>query len=149
MSVRITPSGAGSTTSPGTRYPRSAPVPFDLTEVTTEAATGVDIEPRPQAPVVEGPGPGTATELELGSEPTMASRSELRAARRQRRRLMVVCAVVIAVCLALTIVVVGLARNRVAGSQSLPSVGTGRIPGPAWSSTPGSIHPANPDALAS
>ena len=149
MSVRITPSGAGSTTSPGTRYPRSAPVPFDLTEVTTEAATGVDIEPRPQAPVVEGPGPATATELEPGSEPTTASRSELRAARRQRRRLMVVCAVVIAVCLALTIVVVGLARNRVAGSQSLPSVGTGRIPGPAWSSTPSSTHPANPDALAS
>lgn len=147
MSVRITPSGAGSTTSPGTRYPRSAPVPFDLTEVATEAATGVDIEPRPQAPVVEGP--GTATELEPGSEPTTASRSELRAARHQRRRLMVVCAVVIAVCLVLTIVVVGLARNRVAGSQSLPSVRTGRIPGPAWSSTPSSTRPANPDALAS
>lgn len=145
MSVRITPSGAGSTTSPGTRYPRSAPIPFDL----TEAAIGVDIETPPQAPVVEEPGPGSATELEPGSEPTMASRSELRAARRQRRRLMVVCAVVIAVCLALTIVVVGLARNRVAGSQSLPSVRTGRIPGPAWSSTPSSTHPANPDALAS
>jgi hypothetical protein len=149
MSVRITPSGAGSTTSPGTRYPRSAPTPFDL----TEAAIGVDIEPQPQAPAVEEPGLGAATcaaaELEPGREPPMASRSELRAARHQRRRLMVVCAVVIAVCLALTIVVVGLARNRVAGSQSLPSVRTGRMPGPAWSTTPSSTHPANPDALAS
>ena len=145
MSVRITPNGAGSTTSPGTRYPRSDPVPFDL----TEAAIGVVIEPQAQAPVVGEPGPGAATELEPGREPSMASRSELRAARRQRRRLMVVCAVIIAVCLALTIVVVGLARNRVAGSQSLPSVRTGRMPAPAWSSTPSSTHPANPDARAS
>ena len=123
MSVRTTPGSAGGTTSTGARYPHPVAVPFDLTgEDDTAIAAPIgappDSDPEPQSRVDQAAG----------------SRSELRAARRQRRRLMVACAVVIAVCVALTVAVVGLARNRPTGSTPLPSAvlsaGAPAVPSP-------------------
>lgn len=123
MSVRMTPSGGGTTRAPGTRYPRSAPVPFDLTGVPEEVEPGSASSPdAPDDPALQGP--------------LAASRGEVRAARRRRRRLMLVCAVVIALCVGLTIAVVGLARNRAPGALPVLSPPALSAPGPAWSQGP-------------
>jgi hypothetical protein len=56
-------------------------------------------------------------------------RRELRAARRQRRRLAALCAAFVAVCLALTLLVVTLARDRAPSPQGAPAAavsGSGR-----------------------
>lgn len=56
-------------------------------------------------------------------------RRELRAACHQRRRLAALCAVFVAVCLALTLLVVTLARDRSPSPQGAPAVsatGAGR-----------------------
>jgi hypothetical protein len=45
-------------------------------------------------------------------DPTVAGRRALRAARRQRRRLMGVCAALVAACLVMTVLIVGMARDR-------------------------------------
>jgi hypothetical protein len=124
MSVRMTPSGGGTTRAPGTRYPRSAPVPFDLTGIPAE------VEPHSAGPAAADP-PGTAV-----PGPLAASRGEIRAARRRRRRLMLVCAVVIALCVGLTIAVVGLARNREPGALPVRSRPALPAPGAAWSHAP-------------
>ncbi len=59
--------------------------------------------------------------------PAADSRRSLRESRRQRRRAMWLCAAVVALCLALTIVVVTLARSRPVG------------PPAAWSATPSAV----------
>jgi hypothetical protein len=51
------------------------------------------------------------------ADPSTTGRRAVREARRQRRRLMALCAAVVAACLIMTVMVVGLARDR-------PSPGT-------------------------
>jgi hypothetical protein len=83
-----------------------------------------------------------------GVDPHRESRSELRAARRVRRRLMVACALVVAVCVLLTVLIVGLARDRSPGSSSLAR--TLSVGAPAPLSTAHrlpTIHPSSPGAL--
>ncbi len=87
----------------------------------------------------------TGTTPEVPTE----TRSEICAAQRKRRHLMVASATVIAVCVALTVVVVGLARDRVVGSPPVPAAGPGPTPGPPWSFAFVRSYPTNPDASAS
>jgi hypothetical protein len=79
----------------------------------------------PDAQVIEAPTAIGAGVGDPGGDRPLdqpgASRSELRVARKRRRRLMVVCALVIAVCVVLTVAVVGLARNRPVRSTPLSS----------------------------
>ncbi len=56
--------------------------------------------------------------------PIGEGRRALRAERQERRRLAVACAVVIAICLVVTILIVGLARNRAPGAVAPPSTVT-------------------------
>lgn len=58
------------------------------------------------------PSTSDATQMEAGTSATGESRRTLRESRRQRRRTAWVCAVVVALCLALTIAVVSMARYR-------------------------------------
>ena len=64
------------------------------------------------------------------SEPRTDGRRALRQARRHRRRLAVGCAVLVAVCLALTILIVDLARNRTVGPQGAAPTSMPASPGP-------------------
>ena len=63
--------------------------------------------------------PGPVEQLP-GADPTepAETRRELRMARRQRRHLATLCAIVVAVCLALTLLIVNLARDRAPGTVS-------------------------------
>lgn len=79
-----------------------------------------------------------------------AGRRALREARRQRRRLAVFCAAVIVACLAMTIVVLGMARDRPApavpsgtATAGPPAPGTGVAVTEA--AAPPSFLPTSPD----
>jgi len=75
----------------------------------------------------------TPTESGTGApliDPTaehVEGRQALRAARRQRRRIAIGCALVVALCLAVTLVIVGIARDRTTGGPQteVPGVLTG------------------------
>ncbi len=87
------------------------------------------------------PGQGTVTVDPVTHEPPLtgfdgaagpvgeAGRRELRAARRQRRRLAMWCAAFVAVCLVLTVVVVGIARARPPGPQVVQTTATAIVGG--------------------
>jgi hypothetical protein len=123
MSLRTTPNRTGSTTSPrlypasSTISPVTAPIPV----------TGPETAPAPEmAPAPEtAPAPNDAS-IDLQDPPPTAdpkpdARAEtmraLRIARRRRRHLMMGCAVVIAICVVVTLLIVGIARDRRPGSQ--------------------------------
>jgi hypothetical protein len=93
----------------------------------TEPAIGID----------GGTGNGNA-----GSD----SRIALREVRRQRRRTAWLCAVVVAVCLGLTIAVVGLARTRPAPPGIIASYASAlpSTPVPGGTSLPSDPHPGAP-----
>jgi hypothetical protein len=74
-------------------------------------------------------------------EPPIDGRRARRAARSQRRHLSVGCAVLIAVCLVITILIVGMARNRTPGAQVVAPTSALAAPGPAGSSPV--VHPLN------
>jgi hypothetical protein len=106
MTVRLTPTE--SDISPQSQVP----VPPDPADVQVTAAppdapvpvgaTGAPVPDAPDGPVRDDGGDGRAAE----------TRRAIREARRQRRRTAWLCAAVVAACLALTIVVVSLARER-------------------------------------
>jgi hypothetical protein len=73
--------------------------------------TGV-VPVSPRRPVPVAPEPGAGGPAAESVDPGSAGRRALREARRQRRRLMAVCAVIIAACLAMTVLIVGMARDR-------------------------------------
>ena len=81
----------------------------------------------PPRPVATTPHPHDA-----GILPAAESRQELREARRLRRRTAWLCAAIVALCLALTIVAVSLARYRPVGppaalaASGVPALVTGR-----------------------
>jgi hypothetical protein len=146
MSVRATPTGTGNIASPGL-YPGS-----------TSTTPSVDIVPDAEAPPVappEAPTPESTDVLVSRQEGEPESRAEtrraLRTARRQRRHIMVGCAVVIAVCMILTVLIVGIARDRRPGSQVIvPDTSIGAWSQPAQLAAASANPPStNPDATAS
>jgi hypothetical protein len=100
--------------------PQGVNIPGDIpTEGNGEVASG----PIPgQTPVAEDAPPGPPKYA--GSPVAADGRRALREARRQRRRAMWLCAAFVALCLALTIVVVTLARYRPVGPSSALTVTT-------------------------
>jgi len=116
--------------------PRRSTDPFGPSQQITAPPPSGDAGSVAMAGPVVLPGPTTAGEAAVGDESIGQSatvgasaahretRREVRAARRRRRQLMVVCAAVIAVCLALTILVVSMARQRPSGlPAAVASVG--------------------------
>lgn len=140
--MRTTPTGTGTTTSPPRPYPKPTmdPTPaVDPAPQVDPSPPAADVEDALPAPAVDGdPGAGPRPEP-AGSEdpPATADRSPepdsraetrraLRAARRRRRRVMVACGLVIAVCLVLTVLIVGIARDRRPGPRVVtPGVSIG------------------------
>lgn len=74
----------------------------------------VPVSPRlPGAGVpVPAPDPAVAGPDAPGADGGTAGRRALREARRQRRRLMAACAAIVAACLVMTVLIVGMARDR-------------------------------------
>ena len=110
MTVRLTPTESDSTPLP---HNPSSPEPTDAAMATPAG----DPSPIPSDHSPDD-GPGEAQSSTEPVEPVTSasggtdSRVALRDARRQRRRVGWLCAAIVAICLALTIVVVSLARNR-------------------------------------
>ncbi len=137
MSARTTPSGTGDTTSPPRRYaeaPTASPAAI-LAHAHGSTSEVLDPAPTPVADPAPDPDPvdhGVEPATDPDAESRLESRRALRAARRQRRHVMVGCAVVIAVCLVLTVLIVGFARDRRPGSQTiLPNLSIGAPDQPA------------------
>jgi hypothetical protein len=121
--VGMTPADSGTTKSlhphrgRGSLLPGAPPVGDPGTNRPDPPPTGPEPDDRaPPAidPVVD---PEPEPELDPGHEVPNESRSALRAARRRRRRLSIVCAVLIALCTALTLLIVAVARDRTPGPQ--------------------------------
>ncbi len=111
MTVRTTRTGSGSLT------PSTDPFPPPTTAPPGDGAQGDS----PPVPLVEAelPQPADAAAARAAVKPVLVSepdsRRAQRIARHQRRQLTVACAVLVAVCLALTILIVSLARDRGSG----------------------------------
>jgi len=128
MTVRLTPTESDSPPPP--QVPAS-PTPGDvrvpnravddpLSTLTASAAPDRPTDgdtTAPEAPPPAG-GPGSDPSGAHESPAAVEGRRSLREARRQRRRAMWLCAAVVALCLALTIVVVMLARYRPVSTSS-------------------------------
>jgi hypothetical protein len=69
-------------------------------------------EDDPTGVVAASPGEGGDAHGTDAPDHSTAGRRALREARRQRRRLMGVCAVIVAACLVMTVLIVGMARDR-------------------------------------
>jgi hypothetical protein len=108
-------------------------------------ASGVGAEPDqrqaagpPEEPgLTEEPGPteepGSPEDPELATAPE--GRQARRAGRRQRRRLSIGCVLLITACVVITVLIVGLARNRAPAPQVV-------LGGSVWSSAPTATRPA-------
>jgi hypothetical protein len=131
--VGTTPEESGTTTTstepyPGHREPSPGPPDFVVNQGADQGA-----DQRPPAVGPPGPDPQDRVRAE--------GRQALRAARRQRRRISIGCAVLVAVCMAITVLIVDLARDRTSGPQvvlpSASAVPFGSHPSP-------SPHPPRP-----
>jgi hypothetical protein len=117
MTVRTTRTGSGST-------PRSTR-PYAAPRSSHPEAPATPAEPAPEPLPASRPGgdPVAAGGAEVRDRPEhpppVDDRRARRAARHQRRHLSVACAVLIAVCLVITILIVGMARNRTPGPQTV------------------------------
>jgi hypothetical protein len=137
MTVRMTQAKSGSTRPSADPY---AALRTDRHE--PEPATGIDPPPDslsgtpPTADDGETAHAALAEEaLEDSPAPEHPSRPDgrraQRAARHQRRNISVACAVLIAVCLVITILIVGMARNRSPGVQVVVPASAFALPGQA------------------
>jgi hypothetical protein len=127
--VGTTPDEAGTdapSTDPGP--PPTAPVPV-VSRVVPPAS--------PDEGAVESAGTPSS---EPAGTPTASPRQALRATRRHRRRIWLGCAVLITVCLVITLLIVGLARDRPAPPQGLSAAGPGL--GVAGGGSPLSLIPS-------
>ena len=104
MTVRLTPTESDTTPPPPVPAP---PLRGDSSVTAPDAPTEGPVDPPPGDP---------APASDAG--PAADSRRAVRESRRQRRRTAWLCAAVVAACLALTIVVVMLARDRPAAPPS-------------------------------
>jgi hypothetical protein len=136
--VRVTASGVNLPDDGGAVVGDTGAAPSGV-DPTRRPATGSSATDRPAGGIsVSGASVGGSPDPAVhGPEsPAVAeSRRALREARRQRRRAMWLCGAVVALCLALTIVVVTLARYRPLGSSSALSapaaVPSATVPSPA------------------
>ncbi len=125
--------------------PRSAPSPSgaDLSaEHSGVAPEPMDCAPEPapdEVPATAAAGVPDGGEVPGGDLPT-DSRRNLRVARQQRRRLSILCAVLVAVCLAVTILIVSLARTRTSGPTTVVPAWALSAPSPAPASVVPTIH---------
>ena len=142
MTVRTTRTGSGST--PRSTRPHAVlriPLPED-------AATSAAPLPEPLPETRSEGGPGAAAGPELLDRPEhpppLDDRRARRTARHRRRHLSVGCAVLITVCLVITILIVGMARNRTPGPQTVvPALSL--PPEPAGSRP--LVHSSNPTSF--
>ena len=122
MTVRLTQSRSG--------YPRRSrqPYPTGGGQPSGEGGPppGDGVEPGGSVPEAVTPQP-----VPTGSGSRVADRKALRAARRTRRNLAILCGLVVAVCLALTILIVDMARNRPPGAEITVPVSAASAPEPA------------------
>ncbi len=120
--MRTTQNGADGTTSAPGLYPAgSRPTPASLMALATA--------PAPEATVIEPVASPEAPVPVVQPDSRADVRRSLRAARRHRRHIMVGCAVVIAVCVVLTLLIVGMARDRRPATQVIvPGVALGAGP---------------------
>ena len=102
----------------------------DTTEVTLvsgpPAQPGTTFTPFPPVPRAD---PGRMTVDEPQEPPTTSGRRALREARRKRQLTAAVCVVVVAALLAITIMIVGVARDRPAAPSSSGVATTSGLPG--------------------
>ena len=159
MTVRLIPTESDSTPTPQDRVPprtsdgspsgsastsaatsgAASTAAADDPPIRPEAGTG-GLAASPSSDPMEPAEPGEpGHQVHPGSPGDHDSRIALREARRQRRRTAWLCAAVVALCLALTIVVVSLARTR-------PAPSSGTLSAPSAVSTPvsGSLLSADP-----
>ena len=115
MTVRMTPTESGTTPRPPDPHP---PVPSDAPPEVACVGSAPTARPIGTDPPSGRAGVSGTVRSEPSPGPPQAdNRRALREKRRERRRLSVLCAVVVAVCLVLTILIVGMARNRPTGPQ--------------------------------
>jgi hypothetical protein len=126
--------------------PRSAPSPSgadlsaELGGVAAES-WGRAPEPAPDEAAATAPA-GVPDGGEVPDDaPPADSRKTLRAARQQRRRLSILCAVLVAACLAVTILIVSLARTRASGPTRVTPASALPIPTPLRDSAVPTIDP--------
>ncbi|HWF21769.1 MAG TPA: hypothetical protein VG226_06470 [Acidimicrobiales bacterium] len=102
----------------------------DTTEVAVvpgpPAQPGTTFTPFPPVPRAD---PGRMTVAEPQEPPTTSGRRALREARRKRQLAAAVCVVVVAALLAITIMIVGIARDRPATPSSSGVAATSGLPG--------------------
>lgn len=142
MTVRTTRTGSGST--PRSTRPYAAP----RSSLPEDAATPAEPTPEPLSAARPAGDPVAARRAEVLDRPEhpapVDDRRARRAARYQRRHLSVGCAVLIAVCLVITILIVGMARNRTPGPQVVvPALS---LPAGTAASRP-LVHPSRPTSF--
>jgi hypothetical protein len=110
-------------------------VPTTLDE--DDATSVVAVSPREGGEFV------TPTALAAHPDPAVAGRRALRTARRQRRRLLGVCAALVAACLVMTVLIVGMARDRpgIAPPSGVLTSGAAALVIASPPSSPGPIDP--------
>ncbi len=133
MTVRLIPTESGSATT------ARVPIQTDSSDetVTVPARVPMPGPPNPGTTRAETTGTTGATDPAdpdpAAVDPPAAGRRALRQARSQRRRTALLCAVVLFVCFALTLLIVGLARDRAAPPAAVLSFAP--VPAPT-SATP-------------
>lgn len=122
MTVRTT--GASPALPRRSTEPLGPPPPPDPVPIRRGEDASVDPSPATGAPTGGGVEDGAARppEAALSSSPR-ETRREVREARHRRRLLLAACAAVVAACLALTILVVSMARQRPSGLPAPLSAG--------------------------
>ena len=134
MTVRLTPTESDTTPPPPAPAPPAAGGACDLgpdiggpdAPVPPAPPAGGAVDDLPPAPV-DGP---SRSDVDGGGDigPGAEGRRALREARRQRRRTAWLCVAVVALCLALTIVVVTLARYRPVTPPGPVGAASGAVP---------------------
>jgi hypothetical protein len=108
MTVRLIPTESGSAT------PARVPIQTTSSDETVTDPLRV-ATPGPPNPGTTGTGTAVPTDpVPAAADPPSDGRRALREARGRRRRTALLCAAVLVVCLALTLLIVGLARDRAA-----------------------------------
>ncbi len=106
MTVRLIPTESGSAS------PVRVPIQRESSDETVTGPPRV-ATPGPPNPGTTGTGTAVPTDpVPAAADPPSDGRRALREARSRRRRTALLCAVVLVVCLALTLLIVGLARDR-------------------------------------
>jgi len=142
MTAGMTPNDSGTATTSPRLYPnRAAPVPATISEPSGPDSPGTPRDPNPESghSPSDRQGSPEGDQGPAGDTDTrVPGRQEVRAARKRRRRLSIGCAVVLTVCTAITLLIVGLARDHTPSSL-------GVVPVAQMASSVGVRHHTFPD----